>query len=91
MNFRIPDRFQMANRNWVVKWKESKNYYGKTEGDKARITLAHKMSSELVLQTFLHELLHAAAGTMGWDKVNSDEHRIDALAALLAQAIQTAE
>lgn len=81
----------MANRTWRVKFQSLKKCYGKTYPDRALIKVAQELDSEMILQTFLHELLHAAAGTIGWTELNEDEAKIDALAAMLAQAITTAE
>ena len=91
MGLKLPASFEIANRTWHVRFKRMKDCHGKTDFTRARITIdvALKADEQMLLQTFMHEVLHAAAGTMGWHRVNADEHRIDALAALLAQAWQS--
>jgi len=91
----IPKRFKLANRTWHVVFRKRMKDYGETLADDATIKLNVKLREpgreELLLHTWLHELLHAASGTMGWNEVNDDEDRIDVLAGMLAQAMTTAE
>lgn len=88
----IPTTFKVANRTWRVKRVNLKTCLGRCIPGKALIEIDSKITEEeLLIHTFLHELLHATAGTLGWSKVNEDENRLDALAALLAQAFATAE
>lgn len=91
MGLKLPTEFQVANHTWRVRFKRMKKPYGKMDSKTRVVTLdvSLKDDDELLLQTFIHELLHVCAGTMGWDRVNDDESRIDALASLLAQAWQT--
>lgn len=89
----IPKTFQLGGRTWTVKRRvRSKKWYGRTHQSECRIELStYNKNEEEELHTFMHELLHAVAGTMGWEKLNNDEVKIDALAGLLVQAMQTSE
>ena len=51
------------------------DYYGKTETDEEKITIASKFSQKVQNQTFLHELLHCIASKYDLP-VNQDEHTI---------------
>lgn len=93
MDRRIPVRFKIANRTWTVKRRKLKDDFGRCNEGKATITMNAGLEpgSEIEFHTFIHELLHAAAGSMGWAKVNDDETKLDALAGMLAHALQSAE
>lgn len=88
---KIPARFRLAGREWKVKRRiKSNKWYGRTHHHKCLIELSTlNKSYEEELHTFLHELLHAVSGTMGWEKFCQDEMKIDAMAALLLQVIMT--
>jgi hypothetical protein len=93
MRLEVRGKFKLANRTWRVKrMRLPRGELGRTEFDKATIKLSRELEpgSELELHTFMHELLHATSGSMGWERVNGDEPRIDALAGLLVQAFTTA-
>ena len=62
------------------------DYYGKTETDEEKITIASKFSQKVQNQTFLHELLHCIASKYDLP-VNQDEHTIELLATGLYEAI----
>ena len=62
------------------------DYYGKTETDEEKITIASKFSQKVQNQTFLHELLHCIASKYDLS-VNQDEHTIELLATGLYEAI----
>lgn len=62
------------------------DYYGKTEIDEEKITIASKFSQKVQNQTFLHELLHCIASKYDL-QVNQDEHTIELLATGLYEAI----
>ena len=62
------------------------DYYGKTETDEEKITIASKFSQKIQNQTFLHELLHCIASKYDLP-VNQDEHTIELLATGLYEAI----
>jgi hypothetical protein len=89
----IPVTFKLANRRWHVRFKRMRKAHGKCSFDKARITLDPRLldTPAVLRHTFIHELLHATSWAMGWDAVNRDEDRIDALAGMLAQAFDTME
>lgn len=91
---KIPTTLTIASRTWRVKYTRlPKHILGNTSFSRAVIELAPKLRSkrnqQLREHTFMHELLHATSGTMGWQRVNTDEDRIDALATLLVQAFTT--
>lgn len=89
----IPKRFQLGGRTWIVKRGiKTKKWYGATEHSKCIIKLSTlNKSDEEELHTFLHELTHAIAGTMGWKKFNNDELKVDAFSSLLLQVTLTSE
>ena len=62
------------------------DYYGKTETDEEKITIASKFSQKVQNQTFLHELLHCIASKYDLS-INQDEHTIELLATGLYEAI----
>ena len=62
------------------------DYYGKTETDEEKITIASKFSQKIQNQTFLHELLHCIASKYDL-QVNQDEHTIELLATGLYEVI----
>ena len=88
---KIPASFILAGRTWKVKRKvRATKWYGRTYAHKCLIELSTaNKSHEEELHTFFHELLHATASAMGWEKFNKDEPKIDAMAALLLQAFMT--
>ena len=91
----MPKPFKLAPRTWKVVRAElplneqGLQIHGLTEFDSATIIIAPDV--EHPEQVFLHELLHATSDAMGWERVNRDEPRIDALAGLLTQALTTAK
>ena len=90
---KIPRTFRCANRTWRVRYRAMPNSHGMTVYKRCVMyldtPLRRRKNHDMRDHTFLHELLHVCAGTMGWKQVNNDEARIDALAALLAQALET--
>lgn len=89
----IPKRFTLANREWRVQWKAlGKGTLGETDFVRARIYLSPSIKCDRALaeHTFMHELLHASTNAIGWQALNGDEDRIDALAGMLVQALRTA-
>jgi hypothetical protein len=62
------------------------DYYGKTETDEEKITIASKFSQKVQNQTFIHELLHCIASKYDL-QVNQDEHTIELLATGLYETI----
>lgn len=88
----IPKTFELAGRTWTVKRNvKSKKWFGQTQAGRCLIQLSTmNKDDEEEAHTFLHELLHAIASTMGWEKFNKDESKIDAVAGLLLQALTTA-
>jgi hypothetical protein len=95
----IPKTFRLGGRRWTVKRNckspalgRKNSWYGRTHFSQCRIELSQlNRDAEEEGHTFLHELLHAIASTMGWEKLNKDEHKIDAVAGLLLQALTTAD
>ena len=92
MQVSIPKTFKLGGRTWRVKRVGKRKWYGKTDPNICVIELSASCThDELEQQTFLHELLHAVAITMGWSRLNNDEDKIDAVAGLLLQALTTAK
>lgn len=92
MNFTIPKTFRLGGREWKVKRNvRTKKYYGLSEHTKCVIKLSTlNKSPEEEMHTFLHEVLHAIAYTMGNNKLNKDESKIDGMASLLLQVFESA-
>ena len=89
----IPTTFQLGGRTWRVERgaKLKKKQFGDTSPELALIRLSTKCKTDEDAElTFLHELMHAIAFTMGWDELNEDEMKIDAVAGLLRQFLTTA-
>ncbi len=88
----IPRTFQLGGRTWTVeRGIRTKKWWGHTDSNICRIRLAHKQSPEMELHTFYHELGHAICFTLGWDELNDNEVKIDALGNMLAQFASTRE
>lgn len=88
---KIPATFELAGRTWKVKrGVKTKKWYGRCHHSKCLIELsAYNRNPEEEAHSFLHELLHAVAVTMGWKSFNKNEAKIDAVAGLLLQAFTT--
>lgn len=92
-----PESFQLGGRTWTVKMKsrmsapdkDEKIVYGETHHAECEIWISDKLEGEELYHTFLHELNHAIAGTMGWAEFDNDEGKIDAHAGLLLQFLRT--
>lgn len=63
--------------------------YGDCDGAECTIRLKESMGPQLMQHTFYHELVHAICFTLGWGKMNEDEDKVDALASLLFQFLQS--
>ena len=89
----IPKTFKLGSRTWTVKRKmRATKWYGRTHSHSCKIELSTlNKTPEEELHTFYHELFHAIATTMGDDKLNNNESKIDALGNLLAQFMTTAD
>lgn len=86
----IPKSVVLGGRVWQIKRNvRMKRRLGQTDGTHCIIKLAAGQSPESEQHTYLHELLHAICFTMGWDKLNDNETKIDALAGMLLQALET--
>lgn len=62
-------------------------YYGTTDYDKDKITIASKYPQSHQNQTFIHELFHCIADKYNLTELNKDEHIIELLAVGLYEAI----
>lgn len=92
MKLTVPSQFQLAGRTWTVKRVGKRRWYGQTHCEMCVIKLSARCKDdEELLHTFLHELVHAIAYTMGWTDLNDDEPKIDGVANLLMQALTTGE
>jgi len=65
--------------------------FGECDTDHAVIRIKRGLRGELLRHTFMHELLHAVFNAQGWASANKNEARIDALAGLIVQALESAE
>lgn len=91
---KIPKTFNVGCRTWRVKYKKrlKSDDFGRCDKNRAVIYLKKslKRDPELLLHTFIHELVHATSAASGWRRVDDNEYRLDALAGLIAQALSTA-
>lgn len=89
----IPARFRLGGRTWEIKQPEvvdnDPDCLGLCDPDDAIIYLKAGMKPELQQISFYHELGHAICFTLGWDELNEDEGKIDALAGMLYQYLST--
>jgi hypothetical protein len=93
MMIAIPKRFELGGRTWTVELTancpgEDDKTYGLCEPVECRIYIKAGMSQDATQHTFYHELCHALCFTLGWDKLNDDEGKIDALGSLLYQFLK---
>ena len=58
---------------------------GTFDGNKHTITLDKNSSKQSQEQTFWHEWVHCALGTLGYKKLDNDEDFVDRMASLLYQ------
>lgn len=89
----IPTSFELGGREWTVKFAptipgENDRTYGLCDSHEAVIFIKEGMSPDATQHTFYHELCHAFCFTLGWDKLNGDEDKIDALGGLLYQFLK---
>lgn len=88
----IPKTFQLGGRTWKVKRVGKRKWYGSTHSHSCTIELSSLCNTKEIEQhTFLHEVMHAVAITMGWSKFNDDEDKVDAMASLLLQVLTTSK
>ena len=71
---------------------KSKKELGSCDSATCTIVLTTRnRNDEELAHSFLHELMHAVAYTMAWEKFYEDEMKVDGVAGLLLQALSTAE
>jgi hypothetical protein len=90
--FTPPVSFKLGGRTWKVERVEKRGQWlGKCSPSRCRIRLnMHRIkNNEELMHTFMHELLHAVCFAMGWEALNDDEDKIDAMASLLVQVERT--
>jgi len=62
---------------------------GKFEFSKSKISIDEKASVQIKEQTFWHEWMHCALGTLDYKKLDNDEKFVDRMASLLYQLEKT--
>lgn len=89
--FNIPKFFTLANHRWEVRYGEDlpEDCDGECRHNKTEIVIRPGLSRQMEEHTFLHEFVHAVCFTLGWEKLNSDEGKVDALAGMFHQFLQT--
>jgi hypothetical protein len=89
----IPTSFELGGREWRVEVvplvDNEPDTYGDCDGAECVIRLKAGMSPDLMYHTFLHEYVHAVCFTLGWEKLNADEGKVDALANVFFQYLKT--
>lgn len=99
MKTAIPQQFRLAGKTWHVRELSDKDIERHPDGGEDVFGLCLNGHSEILIRaglpqqerehTFLHELVHAMLYTLGWGRLNADEDRVDALAGMLHQFLQT--
>jgi hypothetical protein len=89
----IPRTFELGGRTWQVEYREEPEpgeptTMGMCQSHEAMILLKEGMTPDETQHTFYHELCHAICYTLGWEKLNMDEDRIDALGGLIYQYLK---
>ena len=89
----IPNSFQLGGRHWEVVYHDlidnEPETLGDCDSDQATIRLKSGLKPELLQHTYYHELMHAVCFTLGWDKLNDDEGKIDALGGMILQYLRS--
>lgn len=94
----IPSTFELAGRDWTVELVSASviNKLGGQQGilglciqHEAKILLRKSLKRQEMEHVFTHELSHAIAGTLGWEDLNNDEGKIDALGGMVHQYLKT--
>lgn len=87
----IPKHFTLVNQTWQVVYDETldSGIMGECRQEKLEIAIRPGLSPQIEEHTFLHELCHAICLALGWQKLNKDEGKIDALSGVLHQFLQT--
>lgn len=88
---KIPKTFRLGGRTWHVKrGVKMRKSLGKCHPFHCLIEISSNCrDKEEEKHTFLHELMHAIAYTMAWEKLFNDEEGIDGIASLLLQVLTT--
>jgi len=68
---------------------DDSSVYGDTDGGECVIRLKKGLKPETLQHTFYHELVHAMCFTLGLDKLNKDEGKVDALGGALYQYLKS--
>jgi hypothetical protein len=86
----IPKKFKIANYTWRVVYDSTmEDNIGETRYGDHVIAILPGLDPELEYHTFLHELVHVAFGELGWKRLNDDEAKVDALAGILHQYLDS--
>lgn len=84
----IPTSFELGGRKWKVVLIPELDDLGNCDGHAATIRIRSGMEVEETHHTFYHELCHAFCFTLGWEELNADEGKIDALGGMLFQFLK---
>ena len=88
----IPSEFQLGGFTWKVKkCKTLKDKWGHCDLAKREIVLLGTLQSDVLEQTFYHELTHAILIAMGKHTDDHSEEWIDAFSMFLHQYVKTAK
>jgi hypothetical protein len=89
----IPVSFKLGGRDWTVEYHElidnDPSICGDTDGNDCVIRLKAGMKPATIQHTFYHELVHAWCFTLGWEKMNEDEGKVDALGGIILQYLRS--
>ena len=87
----IPKSFMCMGFKIVVSVEEVRDEAsdGEFHGRKQKISIDKSSSRQTQDQTFWHEFMHCALGTLGYKKLDNDEKFVDRMASLLYQLEKT--
>ena len=92
MDFKIPSKFRLGGREWIVERVGKKKWFGRCNNATCVIELSARCKNEEEYRhTFLHELTHALLYVMGQNTLFEDERFVDGLSSLLLQVIDSGE
>lgn len=88
---RIPTTFDAVNRTWRVRFGTDmkKKVDGEARYEPATIVIRPGLQPQWTEHTYLHELVHVIFNALGWDQMNDDEGKVDAMAGILHQILST--
>lgn len=94
----IPKEFKVFGKTITVEYSDSimqeQNALGLWYSEQLKIilqrpTLVNKISTELIEQTFFHEVVHCIFDSLHYDKLNDNEVLVEQVSAMLHQILNS--